>query len=178
MERKRRPTGDQGIWLSLPMLSLKNELSCATQKITEFAKQTNKKKCLGISSDKWIRLKCLYREKMLDKTSQSFPPSITHERCNATTKDSRTPLGLCLRSAIKKDPDRLPTALQEHLQLGQPESFPWEPGPPGAAPPSACMRLHLCSQAPPTPAVIYLWISGVQCKVASVLSDSLWPCEL
>lgn len=58
-------------------------------------------------------------------------------------------------------------------KLGQPESFPWEPGPPGAAPPSACMRLHLCSQAPPTPAVIYLWISGVQCKVASVLSDSL-----
>lgn len=31
--------GDQGICLSIPMLSSKTEFSCKTQKITEFAKE-------------------------------------------------------------------------------------------------------------------------------------------
>ena len=136
------------------MLSLKNELSCATQKITEFAKQTknvlgNQQRQMNSSSV------CVVRKGWTKHHSPFLLAS--QERCNAITKDnsarlvedSRTPQGLCLRSAIKKDPDWLQTALQEHLQLGQPESFP-----PGARPSGGCpaLCLHALLALLPSPA--------------------------
>ena len=98
---------------------------------------------------------------MLDKTPQSLPPSITHERCNATRKDNsarlgedtRTGQGLCLSlpAVSHQKRSRLTTnSSKEQLQLGQPESSPgrlWAsgdcPAPPRPAPSASAPKLRL-----------------------------------
>lgn len=134
MQRKRRLKGDQGICLSIPMLSLKNKLPCETQKITGLGKKNL------LENLQWqmeFLLINMYHEKMCDKTQQSFSHIITQQKNNATMKeksahlwtDSHTLQEISQWPGIKKDPASylLVTWLRtDYKQLDKSKSTPGE----------------------------------------------------